>query len=788
MGGADLGSYSQKQLVDKIMAPCPEAEVLLGDVKTQCLIDTGAEVSTLTEEYFRKYLAPQGQEPLDTSPWLRITAANGSAIPYLGYVEVDVTVCGHTFPNMGFLVSTSFSDDAADSTKRYRKKVPAIMGNNILRHVHDYRRAQHGCHNSSGPQREQEPWAGWDTLCPLGDSAWSTTGSDGQVGFVKLARKTPVCVPAGSIKHVDGRANPLNGKYTAMVDRVQAEQGPLPRGLLVVPSFSKVSSGQVTVSVANMSNEDIWLKPKTRLGVLTAVQEVDESLDRDVPVSFASSREVVLGKKDERDIYHGESVGKFPEGLEVDLSGMNSDQREAIHVLLYKHNHVFGHDENDMGFNEDEPHRIPTVDDNPVILPHRRIPPHLQPEVKEYLQRWLRQGIIEPSTSSYASQAVLVRKKCGGLRICVDYRALNAKTQKDAYPLPRIEESLEALKGAKYFSSLDLVQGFLQCALDPKDAHKTAFRVGTGGLYQFKRMPFGLCNAPGSFQRLMEKILGDQAFETLLIFMDDLLVYASTVEGMIERLDLVFTRLENFGLKLKSQKCHLFKRVIKYLGHVVSENGIEVDPEKTSAITDWKIPTTVHELRSFLGLASYYRRFVAGFASIAAPLNALLGKATKGKRNEHFKEPWSEECTKAFNRLKTALTTAPVLGFPDFQRPFIVETDASFHGLGGVLSQDQENGRVVICYASRSLKPAERNMDNYSATKLELLALKWVITEKFRDYLLGGTFTVYTDNNPRHTCRRQSLGPLKCAGFRNLHSLTSISNIEVEKQTRMLTP
>ncbi len=264
------------------------------------------------------------------------------------------------------------------------------------------------------------------------------------MGFVKVARRKPVCVPAGSIKQVQGTANPLQGCYSALLEQVEPEEGPLPQNLLLVRSFSEVKHGRVTVSIANMSAEDVWLKPKTRLAVLKAAREVDTSLDREVPVSL-NHQGVVLGQTDQELASSVEPESAFPEGLEVDLSDMTEEQQEAVRALLRKHKKVFSQHEDDMGYTETVRHQIPTVDEVPVRLPHRRIPPHLQPEVKEYLQKWLRQGIIEPSSSPYASQAVLVRKKGGGLRICVDYRALNAKTRKDAYPLPRIEESLEAL-------------------------------------------------------------------------------------------------------------------------------------------------------------------------------------------------------------------------------------------------------------------------------------------------------------------------------------------------------
>ena len=256
----------------------------------------------------------------------------------------------------------------------------------------------------------------------------------------------------------------------------------------------------------------------------------------------------------------------------------------------------------------------------------------------------------------------------------------------------------------------------------------------------------------------MQACLGDVNLQSVIVYLDDILVFGSTFEETLNRLDMVLSRLQEFGLKVKPEKSHLMKREVKYLGHIVSEAGIRTDPDKIAAVQSWKTLETETQLRSFLGLASYYRRFIQGFASIARPLHAILGpsnkqtakkkKTTQTHDSRSFNDKWTEECTKAFEELKRCLTSSPLLGYPDFKAPFVVETDASFSGLGAVLSQKQGNKTVVIAYASRSLRPTERNDANYSAMKLELLALKRSITEKFRDYLLGNAFTVLTDNNP----------------------------------------
>lgn len=212
-----------------------------------------------------------------------------------------------------------------------------------------------------------------------------------------------------------------------------------------------------------------------------------------------------------------------------------------------------------------------------------------------------------------------MRKKDGKLRLCVDYRRLNAKTHKDAYPLPRIEEALDVLKGAEYFCSLDLAHGFNQVPVREADIEKTAFRTGTGGLYEYVRMPFGLCGAPATFMRLMDKAFGDLNFQTLLVYIDDILVFGSTFEETLQRLETVLSRLYELNLKIKPEKCQLFKKKVNYLGHEISSKGTNPNPEKVRAVCEWPRPETLHNLRGFLGLAGYYRRFIQGFAEIQRP-------------------------------------------------------------------------------------------------------------------------------------------------------------------------
>ncbi|KAK2894334.1 hypothetical protein Q8A73_016818, partial [Channa argus] len=396
---------------------------------------------------------------------------------------------------------------------------------------------------------------------------------------------------------------------------------------------------------------------------------------------------------------------------------LDAAQRQQLNRLLQDFVDIFAARDEDCTRTGLVQHHIDTADAPPIRLrPHRLLLVKRQ-AAQELIESMVANDIIEPTDSPWAAPMVMVRKKTGKWRLCVDYRRLNAVTKKDSYPLPRIDDALDYVAGSCWFSFLDLRSGYWQVELAPEARSKTAFTIEQG-LWQFKVMPFGLCNAPATFERLMERVLKDIPRSRYVVYLDDLLVHAKGFEDAINNLAGVFMTIRQAGLRLNPAKCHLLARETQFLGHVVNEDGVTTDRAKVAAIKEWPQPTTTSELRSFLGLASYYRRF-------------------KGRRFE-----WSEACSRAFQRLKVDLSEAPVLAYPDPQQPFIVDTDASGVGIGAVLSQGGDTGERVVAYYSCSLSRPERN---YCVTRRELLAVVLAVRH-FRPYLLGTRFTLRTDH------------------------------------------
>ena len=385
-------------------------------------------------------------------------------------------------------------------------------------------------------------------------------------------------------------------------------------------------------------------------------------------------------------------------------------------------------------------HSIELIDEKPVWVPPRRYPEAQKEIISREIKEMLEGDIIRQSKSPFSSPLWVVPKAPGPngeerYRVVVDYRALNKRTKPDRYPLPHFGDMVDRMWGAKIFSTLDLKSGYHQILMDPRDAEKTAFTFKRGH-YEFIRMPFGLSNAPATFQRLMDEFLVGLSEDYVQVYMDDIIVFSEDVHVHREHLLELLDRLREFNLRVSLDKTRLFCKEVRFMGHILSEEGVRTDPEKIQAIQTIPVPQNVKELRSFLGLANYYRKFIANYADIAESLTALTKKGVKyvidGKARG------------SFERLKEALSNAPVLMFPNFHEGFTLTTDASQLAAGAVLSQGTPEGERPVAYASRKFIPAETR---YSAIERELLAIVWGV-EHFRPYLWGRKFTVRTDHKP----------------------------------------
>lgn len=427
-----------------------------------------------------------------------------------------------------------------------------------------------------------------------------------------------------------------------------------------------------------------------------------------------------------------------PSSVDADCASAFSSEDDAdkqqsrLDALIAEYVDVFSTKLETTPFAE---HAIKLTDDTPIAVPPYRMSPARKQYLKNELDKMLADDIIEECESPYAAPVVLVPKRDGSLRLCVDYRRLNAVTVPDRYPLPRVDDLLHATKPYKYMSTIDLRSGYWQVPVKPEDRDKTAFTTPFGN-FRFKKMPFGLRNAPSTFQRLMDRLRSGLTGMLILIYLDDLIILSSTFDEHIRNLRAVLERLRQFKLHANLDKCHFMLPEIKYLGHVITHDGIKPDPSKISAIAEMKTPSNVKELLTFLQTGSWFRRFVPNHAAVARPLSDLT------KRNTPW--TWGPAQEEAFCTLKKLLTSTPILQQADPDKPYILRTDASKYALGAVLMQGETPDQHPVEYASRLLTAAERN---YSTTEREALAVLWAM-ERFRGYVEGAQVSVISDHQP----------------------------------------
>lgn len=647
------------------------------------LVDTGAEVTVVSSRVYSQ-LPEHEKKKLRASKW-RLRTASGSTLPVKGQMSLRLRTAQLAWPMTVLIAEIEEdgilgSDFLGEATIDYKRRILIIDGKDTpLLRDNTISFEEKNCYRVYLDETVELPGR---------SEVWAscTIGSDSPQAGLWMIRPGDAAAPVKT-EH-------------ALVE--QAENGSL--------SLRMFNSSDIPV--------------KMRKG--TRVAECE-------PVEADAIRSVcVVQDQDKR------SLKQLPEHLKAMFAESSEfllpDQSQALRQLLLQYQQVFSSGPKDVGRTDLVKHKIETGDARPIKIPPRRIPLAKQAEAAKCLQEMKDQGVIQASNSPWSAPLVLVKKKDNSTRVCVDYRALNDITKKDSFPLPRIDMVLDSLAGSSWFSTLDLKSGYWQVAMDPKDREKTAFSAGDS-LWEFTVMPFGLCNSPATFSRLMEQVLQGVSSKSCLKYLDDVIVHGRSFEDELEHLKEVLEKLKAAGLKLNPKKCHLFQRQVHYLGHVVNAQGVTTDPEKVDAVLKWPRPGTKTEVRSFLGLCSYYRRFVPSFASIAKPLHVLT--------EERSPFVWTFSCQEAFDALKSALTKAPILVLPTAGDEFVLDTDASNFGIGAVLSRVKNGSEQVIAYFSQTLSKPEKN---YCVTRKELLALVKSIGH-FHHYLYGRSFTVRTDHS-----------------------------------------
>lgn len=640
--------------------------------KLLALIDSGSDVSLLPARLVQKrFLIPTQQ---------RLQAANGSVIDLIGSTHLQCQIGDNQY-RINFLVSHQIDEP--------------LIGLSWL---------------VSAKARWNFPTGKlWVNGSPIPVQLKPSLSRCRRIAIVKDVNVPPLCemdVEAFAvIPHLQQRRSQW---------ATQAKQ--LETGLIVAGTLLPPRELDLVIRVMNPTRHAIQLKKGSRCE-LDEVEVMDSVPCDETPMKCAT---ISAQKNDLAETV----VAALWTNVADDVSPKD---KEKLRTLLLRHKSAFSLHEWDLGFTSVLKHEIDTGNAEPVRQTLRRHPLALLSLIDEQVDTMLHQGIIEPSTSDWSSNIVIVHKKDGSPRFCVDYRALNNESRKDVYPLPVISECLDTLGGSKWYSTFDLKSGYHQLALEESSKPKTTF-ITRKGSFQFKVLPFGVCGGLNNFSRLMGLVLAGLNYEICLVYIDDIILFGPDMETHLARLDLVLTRLSAVNLKLKPSKCQILQTRVRFLGHIITREGVAKDPDKTSAVQNWPVPKKVKEVRAFLGLCSYYRKFLPNFAKLARPLHHL----TKG--TEKFS--WSSECDEAFNQLKNKLTTAPILALPNDDEDYVLDTDASGVSIGAVLSQMQDGQEKVICYGSRVCSLAEQN---YDVTRRELLAITYFL-KHYRKYLLGRKF------------------------------------------------
>lgn len=556
-----------------------------------------------------------------------------------------------------------------------------------------------------------------------------TEGSKNDVEIYRVSLQKRTVIPPQSVKFIPVQIDkPFKDLLCVETDKNISD------GLL--PPNSVISAGQTKISFRNPTDRFITLKKGKNVGF---GMEIDELISMEDEEEFSLNKIEVdtSAKNPSSDNLTSQLPMHMQDLYERSITNLDKKDHHEVFSLLNRFQHVFAKDDFDLGlFNGEITHKINTDEGRPIKQKLRRTPMGFENEEKSYIDQMLEKGIIQPSISEWASPPVLVRKKDGKMRFCIDYRALNKVTTKDAFPIPNIQDCIDTLGGNTFFSSLDMASGYWQVLVDERDRHKTAFTTKYG-LYEHVRLPFGLCNSPATFSRVIQEVLRGLTWKECLAYLDDVIILGRDMLSHTRNLSSVISRFEKFNLKLKAQKCELYQTEIKFLGKLVSQNGISVNPESIEIIKKWPIPKDTKQLESFLGFANYHRNHVKGYAEITHTLYHLMKTSKKSKFT------WSDENQIAFDIIKQCIIEALTLAYPNSKDTFVLDTDASDNSVGAELCQIQNGKEQIVCFASKVLTPAQRK---YCTTRKELLAII-TFTRQFRHFLLGNTFILRTDHN-----------------------------------------
>ena len=496
------------------------------------------------------------------------------------------------------------------------------------------------------------------------------------------------------------------------------------KGLEIKSCVVDISSDSdvVPVCIINETEIPVCLEPEDHIATLEVFTGKDSIFSA---VESNLDSEKTTGKK------------AFEDSFTWNETTLSEDQITTLKQVLWEYRDIFQLPGQSLGHTSIIKHQIKLLPGSKVVktAPYR-CNPKMREEISKQVQDMLDQGIVKPSESPFSSPVVLVKKPDNTLRFCVDFRRLNAITVPDCHPTGRVDDSLDSLGSvkAKIFSKIDLLSGFWQMELHPDSKPLTAFCCHEG-LYEFERLPFGLRNSPSSFARLMQIVLRGLLFKICLVFIDDIIIFAHTFSEHVTNLKIVFNRLREANLKLKPRKCEFGKAKIQFLGHLVSEKGLQPLPDTCKTVQEFPRPKTVKQVRSFLGLSGYFRHFIKDYSRKATPLTNLTKKDIKFE--------WTDLCQQAFDQLKQALTTPPILAYPQYDDPFDLTTDASDESAGMVLSQIQEGKERVIAYGAKKFTQAEKN---YGITQKEALAC-FLGIKHFEPYLKGNKFKIITDHS-----------------------------------------